>query len=213
MKTKRKSVIPRLIKECKKIAFPLIISSLITLLTVAAGLYAPDVLGNLTQKIYDASSGSGNAELNEFLRYAAILAAVYLAIAFGQIVCKIINSNTISRHFTRDIRVNISDKISRLSVGKLDSTPNGEILARMMNDVSNMSGTIYSLFDLLISGIIKLALITAVLFLLDPIIAGIVIVIVPVSLGLAAFLATRSEKYYNARRNFCQGDTALRPYS
>ena len=52
MKTKRKSVIPRLIQECKKIAFPLIISSLITLLTVAAGLYAPDVLGNLTQKIY-----------------------------------------------------------------------------------------------------------------------------------------------------------------
>lgn len=200
MKTKRKSVIPRLIKECKKIAFPLIISSLITLLTVAAGLYAPDVLGNLTQKIYDASSGTGNADLNEFLRYAAILAAVYLAIALGQIVCKIINSNTICRHFTRDIRVNISDKISRLSVGKLDSTPNGEILARMMNDVSNMSGTIYSLFDLLISGIIKLALITAVLFLLDPIIAGIVIVIVPVSLGLAAFLATRSEKYYNASR-------------
>ena len=78
MKTKRKSVIPRLIKECKKIAFPLIISSLITLLTVAAGLYAPDVLGNLTQKIYDASSGTGNADLNEFLRYAAILAAVYL---------------------------------------------------------------------------------------------------------------------------------------
>ena len=200
MKTKRKSVIPRLIKECKKIAFPLIISSLITLLTVAAGLYAPDVLGNLTQKIYDASSGSGNAELNEFLRYAAILAAVYLAIALGQIVCKIINCNTISRHFTRDIRVNISSKISRLSVGKLDSTPNGEILARMMNDVSNMSGTIYSLFDLLISGIIKLALITAVLFVLDPTIAGIVIVIVPVSLGLAAVLATRSEKYYNASR-------------
>ena len=98
MKTKRKSVIPRLIKECKKIAFPLIISSLITLLTVAAGLYAPDVLGNLTQKIYDASSGSGNAELNEFLRYAAILATVYLAIALGQIVCKIINCNTNFRY-------------------------------------------------------------------------------------------------------------------
>lgn len=200
MKQKRKSVIPRLIKECKKLAVPLTISAFITLLTVAAGLYAPEVLGNLTQKIYDASVEGGNADLNEFLRFAAMLAAVYLAIAFGQIVCKIINCNTISRHFTRDIRVNISSKISRLSVGKLDSTPNGEILARMMNDVSNMSGTIYSLFDLLISGIIKLALIAVILFLLDPTIAAIVLVIVPLSLGLSAFLATRSQKYYDSSR-------------
>ena len=200
MKQKRKSVIPRLIKECKKLAVPLTISAIITLFTVAAGLYAPEVLGNLTQKIYDASVEGGNADLNEFLRFAAILAAVYLAIAFGQIVCKIINCNTISRHFTRDIRVNISSKISRLSVGKLDSTPNGEILARMMNDVSNMSGTIYSLFDLLISGIIKLALIAVVLFILDPTIAVIVLVIVPLSLGLSAFLATRSQKYYDSSR-------------
>lgn len=195
-KTRKKSVIPRLIKECGKLAIPLAVSSFITLLSVALGLYAPDVTGNLTQRIYDTASGTLAPDFNDFISSAAILAVIYTSVAACEIICKVINCNTISRHFTRDIRVDISAKISRLSVGTIDSTPNGEILAHMMNDVSAMSGTIYSLFDLLISGIIKLVLIVALLFILDPSTAAVIVVIVPLSLALSGFLATRSEKHY-----------------
>ena len=162
MKQRKKSVIPRLIKECKHIALPIAISSVITLFAVTLGLYAPSALGDLTQKIYDVTVGGQTPDFNAFLRSAAILAAVYVCVAACESLCKVINCNTVSRHFTRNIRVQISDKISRISVGKLDATPNGEIMSRMMNDVSMMSGTVYSLFELFISGIVKLILIVVI---------------------------------------------------
>lgn len=196
MKQRKKSVIPRLIKECKHIALPIAISSVITLLAVTLGLYAPSALGDLTQKIYDVTVGGQTPDFNAFLRSAAILAAVYVCVAACESLCKVINCNTVSRHFTRNIRVQISDKISRISVGKLDATPNGEIMSRMMNDVSMMSGTVYSLFELFISGIVKLILIVVTLFMLNPPIAAIIVVIVPLSLVFSAVLATRSSKYF-----------------
>ena len=196
MKQRKKSVIPRLIKECKHIALPIAISSVITLFAVTLGLYAPSALGDLTQKIYDVTVGGQTPDFNAFLRSAAILAAVYVCVAACESLCKVINCNTVSRHFTRNIRVQISDKISRISVGKLDATPNGEIMSRMMNDVSMMSGTVYSLFELFISGIVKLILIVVTLFMLNPPIAAIIVVIVPLSLVFSAVLATRSSKYF-----------------
>ena len=67
-KTRKKSVIPRLIKECGKLAIPLAVSSFITLLSVALGLYAPDVTGNLTQRIYDTASGTLSPDFNDLYK-------------------------------------------------------------------------------------------------------------------------------------------------
>ena len=194
-KQKKKSVILRVLKDCKKLSAPLIASCVITFISILANLYAPDALGDLTQKIYDVADGK-IAPAAEFLKGCVILAALYVIISLCNVTTTLINCNTVSRHFTRDIRVSISDKITRLSIGTLDSTPNGEIIARMMNDVSTMSGTVYSLFDIVISGGIKLVLITIVLFMLDPAVAAIVIILVPASLALSAALARLSEKHF-----------------
>ena len=94
----------------------------------------------------------------------------------------------------------MSAKISRIPVKSVDTTPNGEIISRMTNDVSIMGGSVHDIFNIIINGVIKLVVITVIIFTADPIMATTVLLFVPASIGLSALLAARSEKHFNESR-------------
>ena len=65
----------------------------------------------------------------------------------------------------------MSAKIEKIPIKTVDTTPNGEIISRMTNDVSIMGGSVHDIFGVIINGVIKLLLITVVIFTVNPIMA------------------------------------------
>ena len=75
------------------------------------------------------------------------LAGVYLlraAISYGKM--QLLN-RAVSRYFTCNLRIQISDKIQRLPVSFVDHTPVGDILSRMTEDVSRIGGSLHTVLD------------------------------------------------------------------
>ena len=197
---KKENILLRLLKDTKPISGLLAVSAFISLLSVLLALIGPDILGNLTDEIYNFWANGTAINGKEFLLECLKLSGIYLLSCLCGLATMFIMNNTVSKHFTCTLRIRMSDKIQRLSIGYLDKTPNGEIIARMMTDVSIMGNTVHNILDTVISGIIKLVCITVIIFSIEPKMAVAVVVIIPLSLILSALIAHKSEKHFNDSR-------------
>lgn len=194
------ATIGRIIRDTKPIAPWLIFSALISLISVAMTLIAPELMGKLTNRIYDFWSGGTEIVKSDFIKGCIILASVYLLSAVCSTSQMLIMNNIVSRHFTCALRIRMSDKIKRLSVKFVDDTPSGEIISRMTHDVSVMGNTIHNFFNMIIEGVIKLVGIVAIVFTLQPVLAIFVVTLVPLSMYLSIVISNRSTKYFKKSR-------------
>ena len=193
-------VIMRIIRDTKPIAHWLAIAAVLSLISVAVSMIAPDILGKLTDIIYERINKNVPIDIKAFAGRTTALALVYAASALLSIFTTRIMNYSVSRHFTCRIRVDMSMKISKIPIKTVDTTPNGEIISRMTHDVSVMGGSVHDIFGVLINGIIRLAVITVIIFTVNPTMAAIVITFVPISIILSAILASRSEKHFDESR-------------
>lgn len=202
-KTQRLSsvrVIMRIIKDSTSIFHWLLLATVLSIGSAYLAMIAPEILGNLTNQIYNYFDMDVPLDMKLFNNRVIILAAVYILSAVLGALTKAVMNYSVSSFFTCKIRIKMSEKISRIPIKTVDSTPNGEIISRMTNDVSIMGGSIHDIFGVIINGVIQLIMISVIIFTQDPTMAVAVMVFVPLSLALSAFLATKSEKHFNESR-------------
>ena len=161
---------------------------------------APEILGSLTNQIYDLIDSGITIDIALLGRRALILAAVYILSAALGALTRLVMNYSVSSFFTCKIRVRMSEKIASIPIKTVDSTPNGEIISRMTNDVSIMGGSIHDIFGVIINGLIQLIMISVIIFSEEPVMALAVMVFVPLSLLLSAILASKSEKHFDKSR-------------
>ena len=190
----------RLIRDMRVIYGWLVFAAFISLLSVVCSLAAPELLGELTDRIYGIWEGTLAFSDSEIPKWCAWLAIVYVGASLTGTIKMALMNYVVSGFFTKGMRIRISEKISHLPIAYIDHTPNGEIIAKMDHDVSIMGGTVHNFLDIVISGVMKLVGITVILFAMNWMMALIVIMLVPFSLVLSSWLASHSEKYYNESR-------------
>lgn len=193
-------VLGRLIKEAKPIWGWILLSSLIACASVFLALIAPLIMGKITDAIYDYWQLKTPIIQDDLIKNSLSLVLVYLGSSICSLSNMMILNNVVSRHFTCELRIKISAKIMRLPVKFVDSTPNGEIISRMTNDVSSMGNTIHNVLNLAIQGFLQLIGISIMMFRINPFMALIVLVLVPFSLVLSAVVAGKSEDHFGAGR-------------
>lgn len=193
-------VIARIVKDSFGIIHWLLLATALSIVSAYLAMKAPEILGDLTDQIYDLLD-EGIALDNSLFKYRiVILAAVYLLSALLGALTKAVMNYSVSSFFTCKIRVKMSEKIAKIPIKTVDSTPNGEFISRMTNDVSIMGGSIHDIFGVIINGVIQLVMISIIIFSQEPLMALAVIVFVPFSLILSAILASKSEKHFDASR-------------
>ena len=190
----------RVFKDMKQIRWMILAIVLISVAGVGISLATPSLLGELTDALYNLWAQNKPILQEDFVKKCYILGGIYLLSAILSIISMIINTNAVSRYFTYGLRVRISSKITRLPVAFADRTPTGEILSRMMADVSNMSAPIYDIIYTIIDGFVKLVGISIIIFILNPELAIVIVCVVPLSVALATVLSSKSEKMYNEYR-------------
>ena len=193
------STIKRLVGELKPVAGRMILICMVTLFSVALNMVGPELLGDATDILYNYGQGIVTPH-ETFLKLCLKLALVYGLLAIFSTLALVLTTRITSRFFTSSLRIRISEKLGKLPVSFVDSTPRGEILSRMMNDVSNMSNTIHVITSTLISGVLQLLIIIVLLYFINPIMATAVIVLIPLSVVLAYVISRRSEKEWHEFR-------------
>ncbi len=193
-------VIARILKDSLGIIHWLLLATVLSIGSAYLAMTAPEVLGNLTNQIYELIDGQAQLDSTLFNSRIISLIVIYLISALFGALTKAIMNYSVTNFFTCKIRVRMSEKIAKIPVKTVDSTPNGEIISRMTNDVSIMGGSIHDIFGVVINGIIQLVMISVIIFTKEPTMAFAVIVFVPLSLTLSAILASKSEKHFNDSR-------------
>ena len=195
------AVTRRIVKDARPIAGWLILAALLSLAAVALSTVTPELLGSLTDKIYNLVNFGEPIDTAAFVGDIVRLVFAYALAALLTIITTYVMNWSVSRHFSCRIRVDMSAKIERIPIKTVDTTPNGEIISRMTNDVSIMGGSVHDIFGVLINGVIRLVFIVVVIFTVNPIMALAVVILVPVSIFLSGILAAKSEKHFDESRS------------
>ena len=107
----------RIIREAKGIAGWVAVSAVLGILAVLCAIAAPEILGNLIQKLYDFGLSDRQTPIRDALVSGlTLLTAVYAAQSLFRYLNMQLMNRAVSRHFTYGLRIAISDKIRRLPV-------------------------------------------------------------------------------------------------
>ena len=190
----------QLLRGAKSIRWQLALGVLLSLILVVCALLIPTQTGELVQLLIDYfdEADHGGVSILELLRPGILtLLGVYVLralVSYGKM--QLLN-RAVSRYFTCNLRIEISDKIQRLPVSFVDNTPVGDILARMTEDVSKIGNSLHTVLDTITGGFLQIIAISVVMFLQNWQLSLAVIAFMPLSIWLSAKIAGRSEKHFH----------------
>lgn len=167
------------------------LSILLALVVVGLQLLVPFYVGKAIDFIVDKDN-VGFEGISKYLLYTGIST---IGMAVAQFIMININ-NVITFNISRDIRNDAIDKIERLPLKYIDSHPYGDILSNVINDVEQLADGLLLGFSMIFVGITTIIGTIALMFYISWQIALIVILVTPVSLFVAKFIASRSHSMF-----------------
>lgn len=190
----------QLLRGAKSIRWQLALGIVLSLVLVICALVIPTRTGELVQLLidyFDAPTQNGPTILQQLAPGLLVLLGVYVlraVVSYGKM--QLLN-RAVSRYFTCNLRIQISDKIQRLPVSFVDNTPVGDILSRMTEDVSKIGNSLHTVLDTITGGFLQLLAIAVVMFLQNWQLSLAVIAFMPLSIWLSAKIASRSEVHFH----------------
>ena len=195
---KKDNTLRRLMEDTYGIRRWILLGGLMGMAAVLCGVVAPEILGQMVQKLYDFGNGDRYVPVRqELVRGLLILALVYglqSAFQYGRMY---IMNWSISSHYTYNLRVRISDKLQRLPVKYVDQTPVGDVLERMVDDVSEMSSYVHQIIEVMLEGSFQILIVSLAMFRENGLLALMVLVLAPASTFLSSKIASVCGKYYD----------------
>ena len=183
----QKGTLKKVLAYIKKYRLFVALSALLAAVTVAGALYIPI----LTGQAVDLILAPGQVDFPGILKLLLQASVVMGASALSQWVMNLCN-NHVTYRVVRDIRGEAFRKLQALPLSYLDAHPTGEVVSRVIADVDQFADGLLMGFTQLFSGVITI--LGTLLFMLSVNVAItlVVVLITPVSLLVAAFIAKRT---------------------
>lgn len=194
------TVIKRILGDSLPIAHWLALATAFSIGSAYLAMKAPEMLGNLTNAIYDLLNEGIAIDRAAFTNGILMLILFYLLSAILGALTTAVMNYSVTSFFTCRIRVRMSEKIGRIPIRSVDTTPNGEFISRMTHDVSVLGGSVHDIFGIIINGVIRLIMIVIMIFTANVKMAIAIIVFVPISMAISAYLASKSESHFDKSR-------------
>ncbi|MHA7296319.1 ABC transporter ATP-binding protein [Pseudarthrobacter raffinosi] len=149
----------------------------------------------LTPMALTPGQGIDFAALSGVLLWALVL--YVLASAFMWVQAYVLNG--VVQRTVFGLREEIEAKIHRLPLRYFDSIQRGELLSRVTNDVDNISQSLQQSISQAVTSVLTVVGVLVMMFILSPTLALIALVTVPLTLGITALIAKRSQKLFVAQ--------------
>jgi len=203
-KQEQKQTINRVLLFIKPYRRYVVLSLLFALLTVVSTLYAPIITGKAIDMIVDAGKVDF-AQLKPLLMQFGI---VILCTALTQWFMSLCN-NRITYQVVKDIRTKVFEHLNHLPLRYVDNHAYGEIVSRVINDVDQFSEGLLMGFTQLFTGVITILGTLIFMVTVNVKITLVVVLLTPVSLFVAAFIAKRTYNMFSLQSQSRGEMTAL----
>ena len=200
----RKDTMKQMLGYVKKHSLFVILSVLFAAVSVALTLYVPILIGEAVDYIL----APGRVDFEEILHILLIIGVCVGITGIAQWIMNICN-NRITYHVVHDIRKDAFDKLQILPLKYIDGHSRGEIVSRVIADVDQFADGLLMGFTQFFTGIVTIVGTLLFMLTIHPGITLVVIVITPVSLFVAAFIAKNTYDMFQAQSKARGEQTAL----
>lgn len=180
------------------------VSMLLALITVALTLYVPKLIGDAINLIV----GKDNVDFDGVIKLLTISGVLIAITAISQWLMSTIN-NKITYNVARDVRADAFGRVERLPLSYLDTKPKGDLVSRIINDTEQFSEGLLLGFTQLFTGILTILGTLVLLLVISWQIAIVVVVLTPISLFVAKFIASRTYNMFRLQSKTKGEQTAL----
>lgn len=201
---KQKKTFFRVLRRIRPYSFFVILSILCGAVSVAAQLLVPIFCGDAI----DYMLGIGRVDFEAVEKLIFSIALVTALSAAAQWVLAACN-NRVTFCVSRDLRNEAMNKIQNLPLSYLDAHPSGDLVSRIIADVDTFADGLLMGFTQFFTGILTILGTLGIMLFLNPGITAIVVLLTPLSLFVAGFIAKRTYKYFGKQAKVRGEQTAL----
>jgi len=201
---KNQTVFKRVIAVIGRSKLLLFLSLILSVASVILSLYIPVLAG----RAIDGIKLHGNVDFEVIKK--CLFGILICAIVGGvlQWVMNIIN-NRIAYNTVRDIRSKAFSHMQTLPVAFADSHPYGDIVSRITADAEQFADGLILGFSQLFTGVVTIAVTLVFMLTISPLITLAVVVLTPISLFTARFIARRTYSMFKKQSETRGEQTAL----
>lgn len=184
---------------------PLLITALaLSIVTVALTLYFPI----LTGRAIDLIIGKGQVDFDGIMQ---IVIKAVIAVAFAAIAQWLTNvcNNKMTYNVIRDIRTDAFENIEKIPLSYIDSHSHGDIVSRIVSDVDTFADGLLLGLTQLFTGAATIVGTLIFMLTINVKIAVVVVVLTPLSLVAASFIAKRTYSMFQLQSRTRGEQTAL----
>lgn len=203
-KKQQAGTLKKVLRYIKRYRIFLVLSLLFAVVTVASTLYIPV----LTGQVIDHILAPGNVEFDKIWSLLWKMGVIIALTALAQWLMNVCN-NKITYEVIQDIRREAFAKIEILPLKFIDGHSHGELVSRVIADVDQFADGLLMGFSQLFTGVITI--LGTLLFMLNinVKITLVVVLITPVSLFVASFIAKRTFSMFMLQSTTRGEQTAL----
>ena len=201
---KQKKTFFRVLRRIRPYSFFVILSILCGAVSVAAQLLVPIFCGDAI----DYMLGIGKVDFEAVERLILSIVLVTVLSAAAQWVLAACN-NRVTFCVSRDLRNEAMKKIQKLPLSYLDAHPSGDLVSRIIADVDTFADGLLMGFTQFFTGVLTILGTLGIMLFLNPGITAIVVLLTPLSLFVAGFIAKRTYKYFGKQAKVRGEQTAL----
>lgn len=166
----------------------------LAVITVAATLYLPILIGEGVDQILE----KGNVRFQALVQILLKMGIVIGITALSQWIMNL-TTNHITYRVVEDIRTQAFSHMQKVPVSYMDQHQPGELLSRVVTDVSQFSDGLLMGFTQLFTGVLTILGTIAFMLSIDVKITLLVILLTPVSLFVASFIAGRTFRMFKVQ--------------
>lgn len=190
-KNNSKSTMRRILILIKPYRLRMCLGILLAIVVVITTLLLPI----LTGKAVDTILGKDHVNFEKLAKIIIQMILAMMVTSVAQWLMSAINNSVVYR-MIRDIRMQAFDKLQRFPISYIDGNSHGDIISRIINDVDQFSDGLLLGFSQLLTGVLTILLTLVFMFSVSIRITLVVILVTPLSMFVAAFIAKKSYVHF-----------------
>lgn len=194
----KKNVSRRIISYLLKDKFEIFIILVGALLWAGTEIVTPKVMGNITTEIVNNLKTLGHVDLHGVTRRVLILGGLYIAGTLASLVCASLLALMVQKFISR-LRMEISEKIGKVSIATFDKHRKGDLLSRLTNDVDTLGKNLALILGGGFTGVIILVGVIIMMLRTSLLLTGVFAISIPLTFFTIKFITKRSQVYFKKK--------------
>lgn len=165
----------------------------------------PKVMGHATTELANGLmakiEGTGGINFDTILHILLLTLLLYVISS----VCSFIQGwlmTNVTQKLVYNLRRDISEKINRMPMKYFESRPYGEVLSRITNDVDTLGQSLNMSITQIITSFATIIGVIVMMLSISPLLTGIALLTIPVSVLLLAVVIKNSQKYFTQQQRY-----------